>query len=154
MYRIQINCSQRFWRPLAAHIVLGGSSASLLVDGLGWFCLYQLSFQVTEPAVAPQNFDSLLLYRGWSDTQILQTGQSRVLHVCCVKLEKQSSGLGIEKLKVSLGTWQEDWRCREKRGSYPFNLVGCCPGLKWVHCKKLGSKTEKINIELIRTEQQ
>lgn len=88
MYRIQIEVQSEALTSSGCLLSTGRSSASLIVDSLGWFCLLQLSFQVTEPAVEPQNFDSPLLYRGWSDTQILQTGHSGVLHVCCVKLEK------------------------------------------------------------------
>lgn len=75
--------------------------------------------------MAPQSFDCLLLYRGWSDTQILETGQSWVLHVCCVKLEKQSSGLGIESFKVSFKLFQEDSRCKDNTKTWLLPYQPC-----------------------------
>lgn len=62
---------------------------NLLVDRLGWLCLVEVRFQVTETTVAAQNFNSLLLDSGGSDPKILQTRESWVPHVCEVKLEKQ-----------------------------------------------------------------
>lgn len=60
---------------------IGRSSASLVVDSLGWCWLFQFKSQGIGFGVAPQSFDCLLLYSVWNDTQILQTGQARVLHV-------------------------------------------------------------------------
>lgn len=125
----------------------GRSSASLIVDSLGWFCLYQFSFQETESAVAPQNFDSLLLYRGWSDTQILQTGQSGVLQVCCVKLEKQSTWLGIELLKVSSEVWQEDQDVKTWQNLDPTlsTLSGVVQGSNGFIAKNWAARLEKYD---------
>lgn len=83
MYRIQLKTKQAF------------TSVALIVDGLGRLRLIQFCFQVTEATVATQNLNSLLLYTGSSDAEILQTRESRVLHVCCVKLENESTLKGF-----------------------------------------------------------
>lgn len=62
---------------------------SLLVDSLGWLCLVEFRFQVAETTVATQNFNSLLLYGGGSDSEILQPRESWVPHVREVELERQ-----------------------------------------------------------------
>lgn len=70
---------------------VGRMSVHLLVDGLGWLCLVQLSFEVTIAAVATQNLNSLLLYSGGSDSKILQTRESWVFHVCSMKLQNKNA---------------------------------------------------------------
>lgn len=88
MYSIKFTCSQKNRPHLAANIIFR-EVVNVLINGLGWLCLVEFRFQVTETAVAAQNFDSLLLDGGGSYSEILQTGESWVLHVCEVKLEKQ-----------------------------------------------------------------
>lgn len=78
---------------------------NLLVDSLGWLCFVEFGFQVAESTVAAQNFNSLLLDSGRSDSKILQTRESWVPHVCEVKLEKQKfkhSVLQVEEMCLSI----------------------------------------------------
>lgn len=139
MYRIQLKTKQDF------------TSVALIVDGLGRLRLIQFCFQVTEATVATQNLNSLLLYTGSSDAEILQTRESRVLHVCCVKLENESTLKDFlidypEKapwykaeggIHTSFQAMSDTWQ------SYPIHFVWGCPGLKRIHCKQLGSQAGK-----------
>lgn len=142
MYRIQLKSNQRYRHPLSCDV--GKMSGNLIIDRLGWLCLIQVSFQVSESTVATQDLNSLLFYSGGSDAKVLQTRKSWVLHVCCVKLENKK--IIICSVQRPHSWWYNSPKPKvipKSWFSYPFDFVWGCPGLKWAHCEKLSSEAEK-----------